>query len=786
MAESSLRYLKVDFESHRDALIQRVRSRWPGIWNDFASSSVGLMLIDLIAWSTATLAFLINRAAAENFIPTMTLRESAVRLGALVGYQLRGPVPASVACEATLSSPAASDVTIAKGTLVRLGEGNLPFEVSRDYVIQAGKLSPETRVVVISSSLTGAKVLSTNVVLTGGSPYVDLIDSSINLLHYVQAGQAFRQLPSPTAGVEEIYTIKSVESAPGALSYNRLVITPPWHGPTIDSAVPEGSTTECAAEVYDRRILLVQGQTLSDQFVSPSGEAANFSVKLSHTPVIEGSVLVTVNGERWEQLSSLAVADAATRGYEVRTLPSGQTVVLFGDGTFGQLIPQDAAITVTYRVGGGTAGNIPVGTVNVSVVGTSLNGLVIVPLRNDTSGGQGGREPESLEEARVNIPYFVRTNDRAVTLDDYQTLAQNYKHPQHGSVAYARASVRTDNALLEGNVVVVYAWTTGASGGLERLSLPLKEALREYLQTKAVGTDYVVVADGTTRPVPVSLRFKALAGFDVDQVKAEVHKVIRDFILRLRPGQPVVHSDLLRALDEAYGVDAVTMATPTSDLTTSTPTELFVPPDDEFVYTLPRVPGVLSDEYIIQFPVAPLAAWSFRAFLGMSELAVVPDVEPGYARLLGTGLLSTYKSRVNLLNGKALIYTRSSEDFKVALNYVDGYNRERVVNVYVGYTGDNSSAKRQEIRNALKAWGNNLAVGSAIYAGNPARVATEYDTQGILVSKSNVAAVVAAVPGVTAVTRVALDTPANSDFRITATDFELLKLGLIVLNNRSD
>lgn len=784
MAET-LRYLKVDYASHRDALVQRVRSRWPGVWNDFMTSSFGAMIVDLMAWTTATLAFLINRAAAENYVPTMTLRESAVRLGAFVGYQLRGPLPAVLACEATLASPVSrSPVTIAQGTLVRVGA--LPFEVVQDYVIEVGKASPETRVVVISSELTGSKVLSTNVVVTGGSTYVDLVDSSINLANYVQVGQSFRQYPSPLTGTEELYTIEAISAAPGAISANRLVISPAWHGPRVDDVAVAGAAAEVTAEVYDRRIALLQGQTLSEQFVTPTVETPSYALKLNYTPVIDGSVEVTVNGAAWAQVKSLASTDAAAQVFEVRTLPAGTTVVLFGDGQFGALAPQDATVVARYRVGGGVAGNVQAGAVNVSVSGTSVDGLVVVPLRNETTGGQGGRDAETLEEARIKIPYYVRTNDRAVTLDDYQTMAQEFSHAQHGSVAYARAAVRTENALLEGNMVVIYAWTTGASGGLENLSLPLKELLRDYLQTKAVGTDYVLVADGTARPVPISLRFKVLDGFDVATTEDLVNSTIRSFIQRLRPGQTVTHSDFLRAVDEVYGVDTVAMSTPTSDLTPSNPTELFTAPDDSYMYALDRTPGTLASEYVVQLPAAPLAAWSFRAFLGGTELTVVPDVVPGSAQLLGGALLTSRKSTVNLLNGQARFYTTSSGDFQLALNYVRGYDRERAVNVYVGYSGDNSQAKRREIRAALRAWSDNLAVGQAIYAGDPTRPGAQFDTPGITVSKSNVAAVVAAVSGVSSVNRVALDTPASADFRVTATDYTLLKLGAITLNNQID
>jgi hypothetical protein len=130
--ESTLRYVQVDFQAHKDALLQRVRARFPRVWNDFLNNSFGVVLVDIVAWSTATVAFLINRAAGENFISTMTLRESAVNIGSLTGYQLRGPTAASVSCEASISQPLATDtVTIPKGTVIRsTGNTSLPFEVA--------------------------------------------------------------------------------------------------------------------------------------------------------------------------------------------------------------------------------------------------------------------------------------------------------------------------------------------------------------------------------------------------------------------------------------------------------------------------------------------------------------------------------------------------------------------------------------------------------------------------------------------------------------------------------
>jgi len=783
--ESTLRYLKYDYQSHKDALLQRVRSRWPLVWNDFLNNSFGIVLVDIMAWCTATIAFLINRVAGELFVGSMTLRESAVALGQNYGYQLRGPTPATVACEATLTSVQAATVTIQKGTLLRTADDNaLPFEVVEDYIIEPGELSPKEVVVQIAPGLAGANTLATTAVVTNGSSNVDLTDSAIDLNQYVEAGQTFQ-----VDGSADEYTIYAVEAAPGAVSNNRIVLAEPY----------TGASSVVNAAVYDKRILLVQGQTVNDQYVSPAGETPNYAVKLSRTPVIQGSVEVLVNDEAWSETQNIAAEDSDAKVFVVKTFATGETVIEFGDDSFGAQIPPEAAVDIDYRVGGGIDGNVELNAISTSVTGLiqSTASPVTITVINSTSPGQGGRDAETLEEARTNIPYYVRTNDRAVTLDDYQTVTQGFTSAQYGSVAYARATVRTENALLEGNVVSIYAWTTGSAGGLVSLSPQLKQAVKDFVQGKAVGTDYVQILDGSAVPVPLSLRFKVLSGFSVTDTAQLVNDTITATVNTLRPGQPLIYSNFVRSLDEVFGVDTVNMATPTSDLYPSTSTELFTIPQPDYVYTLTRdgvgnpvysaTDGTNISLYQAQLPVFPLEAWSFRLFLGSNELTVVPGLIPGEALLLGSNLsvnttrvdgVYIYSSTVNLLTGRVNLWLVGAPgDLTMKLVPVTGYATERVVDVYVGYEGDNSQTKRREIRAAIRAWSDGLTVGGTMYGVQVA---------GVTSSRSCIEEVVSSVDGVDVVNRVALDTPANTADRITAIDFELLRVGNVVLNNQID
>lgn len=776
--ENTLRYLKIDYQSHKDALLQRVRERWPRNWNDFLANSFGIVLVDIVAYGLTTLAFLLNRIGAENFVSTMTLRESAVRVGSLVGYNLHSPLPAMVLCEAVLTSAQTADAVLPKGTQIRTADAaGITFEVAADYTIKAGSLTPRSLVVTFSPILNGANVINSFVSVMNGSVDVDLVDSSIDLSQFIQSGQSFS-----VDGDSAIYTILSLETAPGAVgNFSRMVLDRPF----------VGTSGAVVAEVYEQRVALIQGQTVTDKFVAPSAATPSYAIKLSQSPVIDNSLVVTVNGEMWTQVSATAMRSSDDTVYQITTFVSGISAIIFGDGSFGVLVPNDAAVTVTYRVGGGIAGNIALNSIRTTVTGlvTSFSNPVPIAVSNATSTGTGGQDAETLEEARVNIPLFARTNDRAVTLGDYQTLAQQFNNPLSGSVAFARAQVRTENSFLEGNIVVIYAWTTGSSGGLVNLNPALKMSLQDYLQTKSVGTDLVKVFDGTNQPVSVAIRYQVASGFTVATVQQNVISAITGFINSLVPGQTLVFSDLMSTLNGAYGLDNFNIATPLTDLIAPNSTTLFTPPQDTFVYNImhnsygsPEMDayGNQTSPYTAHLPIFPLQAWAFELFLGTNQLTVVPYVASGQARVFGTNISTddAFPSVVNLLTGQITLWLIGAPgDLTMRLTTAQGYTTTRMVNVYIGYSGDNTLTERQLVRASLRAWSDGLPVGGAIYANR---------APGVLASNVSVADVVAAVPSVDYVNRVALDTPANAANVITAADFELLRLANIVLNNQVD
>jgi hypothetical protein len=783
MANETLRYIKLDYQSQKDALLQRIHDRWPTRWNDFLANSFGIVLVDLVAWAFATNAYVINKIAGENYVSTMSLRESAVRLGSLTGYKLKSPIPSTVMCEASIPTASNYDVTIAKGTVVRSSDTlGLSFETENDYVIYSGYLTPRTLITTFSPNLSGINVIGAYLNVVQGSSIVTPTDTSIDLSDYIDSGVSLIDASANDKTETNYYTVSELTTLQGSTSnYNQIVLDRAW----------TGATGRIEAKIYDRRIELIQGQTVTETFSAPDN-SIGYSVNLSQTPVIDGSVKAYVNGSLWQQADSLGVNDASAEVYQVKTYTSGSTAILFGDDTFSAAVPAEAVITIVYRIGGGLNGNIALGAINTTITGiiASQSNPITITVTNSTATGQGGQDAETLNQARVNIPYYTRTNNRAVTLDDYQTLSQQYT-----GIAYARAAVRTENALLEGNIVTIYAWTTGSDGGLVTLNTQTKSNLCSYLQSKSVGTDFVQVLDGTSRPVPISLQFKASDGFSITDVKESIDSSLTTIINNLRPGDPIILSNLISDLNSVTGVDSLTIATPQTDLYPSNSLELFTSPQSGYSYLLDKQSNgsVTTDSatlnvYNVQFPVYPLQAWSFTLTLGGNDLSVMPYIGQDsagnllmqQARIIGNNISDNadYPSTLNLLTGQATLYIVGAPgDLTLQLIAVNGYSAVKNIKLYIGYKGDVSQAKRREIRAALKTWGQGFGIGGTIYAS---------PISGISASVVNVQDILATIPGVDSVNRVALDKPSASDLKITAADYELLQIGDIILNNNVD
>jgi hypothetical protein len=200
-------------------------------------------------------------------------------------------------------------------------------------------------------------------------------------------------------------------------------------------------------------VTATQGVTVSNELVGTSTGAAGQTFVLSQFPVINDSMTLTVGGTNYEKVEYLIDYNGYDPVFVSTTNAIGHTYIVFGDNISGRIPPASTPIYVTYRVGGGVIGNVSAGTIKYITkfsTGSIPAGLTVI---NDSVAATGGAETESTDSIRVNAPLSIRALNRAVSLDDYASLAL-----QVSGIAKAIAAGTTYNN------IVLYFVPYGDSG----------------------------------------------------------------------------------------------------------------------------------------------------------------------------------------------------------------------------------------------------------------------------------------------------------------------------------
>ncbi|MGH3265922.1 MAG: baseplate J/gp47 family protein, partial [Trebonia sp.] len=231
------------------------------------------------------------------------------------------------------------------------------------------------------------------------------------------------------------------------------------------------------------------------------------------------------------------------RVYVVERADDGSCAVRFGDGAIGARLPSGAQVTADYRSGLGTAGNVGAGTLRLPL--TRPTGLVSVfnPVAAD-----GGNDPETLDEARLNAPSTVRTLERIVSLQDFVDQAM-----ENALVAKA-AAVWTPLGAARG-VSLTVAGPAGAMLGSDQLN-----ELRADLDSRRDANVQLQIQG--YKPVALSISVRILASDPTlrrQDVASSVQAALLDAFSfdALSFGQPVRLSEVFVAAQNATGVIGV-------------------------------------------------------------------------------------------------------------------------------------------------------------------------------------------------------------------------------------
>ncbi|MDD5411327.1 MAG: putative baseplate assembly protein [Methylobacter sp.] len=281
---------------------------------------------------------------------------------------------------------------------------------------------------------------------------------------------------------------------------------------------------------------------------------------------------------KWNPQPDLLASDPEANEFVVECEHDGSAYLRFGDDEHGNRPNSGIAFKATYRVGNGKAGNIGLESIAhiISNDGRLLRASNPLP-------AQGGSDPENAEDIKRDAPEAFRTQERAVTPEDYAEVTE-----RHSSVQRAAATFRWT-----GSWYTVFLTVDRKGGG--EVDAVYEQTIRDHVERyRMAGYDLEV-----NGPSYVPLLLEMTVCIKPDYFRADVRTALmrvfsRGWLLDGSPalfhpdnftfGQSVYLSALYEAAQAIQGVASVVI---------NTFERLHAPPDpkplDDGVITMGRL-----------------------------------------------------------------------------------------------------------------------------------------------------------------------------------------------------
>lgn len=492
---ANVNYLSKDFDSIKSDLIDYLRRYFPDDYQDFNEASGGMAILELLAYIGDSMSFYIDRQVNEGFIERAIEDKNVFSLAQNLGYQPKFSRPAvvnlSISAVFSNTTSATSLFTIKKGTKVVT---NFEPAVQFETLVDADFSRPEHRVTErINSTQTQYSITS-----------VSAIAGSTRTFSY-KAGDAvpFLKLTMPDTEITEIVSITSSDGK----EY--------FHVDNLAQGSVFTGNVNTDSSSADAEFVL-QYRKVPFRYTTEVGSDTSTSVIFgSGTTDLEDSEIIP-NPEDYVLPPSLR---GAPSGFAPAVVDSSNFLKTKGLG----YAPRDVNIDIKYRFGGGTRTNVGPRTLNrfssriisfnnsnfLTVSASQANDILSTLIVENVEQATGGSDAENRTSIKQNALQFFNSQNRAVTLQDYQVRVLSMP-PEFGSVFRSYARKDPENAL--GVELITIA--RNASGFLISPAGVLKNNIESYIQRFKSFSDTVKITEGNI--VNIGVDFTILPAPDVN------------------------------------------------------------------------------------------------------------------------------------------------------------------------------------------------------------------------------------------------------------------------------
>ena len=542
MANNGINYTSRNFAEIRSDLVNMVKQYYPDIFGDFNDASVGMMLLELNAAVGDMLSTNTDRMFQETQIDYAKERKSILSMARTFGLNVPGKRPSVTIVDFSVTVPVYGDsYDISYAPIIRTGSqvngAGKVFELNNDidFTNPFNINGIPNRLIVpnvdSNGNLSNYTLTKREIVSNGTSKVFKRVLTSSDV-------KPFLEIVLPE---DNVISIESVITLNGT-NYTKQ--------PTLDDFLNLNNRWFEMDALAEDKVFIEDTSKITDNSSVRPGKWISTNKKFIREYTDLGFTKIILGGGT-QDTSSLC-------DFDTNTALVNQIGNFINNMSLGITPTANTTMFIKYRVGGGSDSNVgpnvltSVGIMNMNVNGSNptINAAVKNSIKvNNAFPALGGKDTPSVEEIRNLVRYNFASQNRAVTIKDYQTrIAQM---PGNFGVPF-RCGVFEQQ-----NKIKVYILSLDSNAKLTNNSTSvLRDNISTYLADYRMINDYVEVTNGRI----INIGFQIDLMIDKKQPQGQIiSQVISDVqsymdINKYQMGDNIYLSSLIEAINNVGGV----------------------------------------------------------------------------------------------------------------------------------------------------------------------------------------------------------------------------------------
>jgi hypothetical protein len=542
MANQGISYSARNFADIRTELINFIKQYYSEIFNDYNDASVGMMLVELNAAVGDILSFHTDRMFQETQIDFAQERSSILAMARTYGLKVPGKRPSLSIVDFSCVVPTLGntfDITYAP--LIREGA----------QVTGAGKVfETQTDVDFSSPFTTGGipnRLIEPNVDANGNILSYTLTKREIvinGLTRYYQkviTSNDVRPFFEIVLPEQDVLSISSIITLDGT-NFNGI--------PSLDQFFNEDLRWYEVDALADDLIFIPDNAAISDNPGIKPGKYKRVTQKFITEYTNNGFIKIIFGGGS-QDISSLSE-------FGVNQTLVNKIGDFINNSSLGVTPTANRTMYIKYRTGGGANTNIgpnvltSLGIAEIIIGGpvASMNNSVRNSIRvNNPIPAIGGKDEPSIEEIRNLVRYNFSSQNRAVTIKDYQTrialMPGEFGAPFRCGV------------FEEQNKIKICTLSLDANGKLSNQSTStLQKNIATYLSDYRMMNDYIEISNGRIINLGFEIDLVIDKQYPQGQIISEAINSVKNYfdISKWDLGQDVYLGNLVETINNIAGV----------------------------------------------------------------------------------------------------------------------------------------------------------------------------------------------------------------------------------------